>query len=103
MSTISKAATGFFHSSTDVKKLSPKLQTILAQIPATSAALRNVVDRAEAMPTTLWFNDKSELPAIVVAGQATMCFNLMKHIVRNYKFDDQTETFPEDVQVCGRN
>ncbi len=48
--------------------------------------------------TTLWFNEASELPAIVAAGQATMCFNLMKYIVRNYLFDDASQTFPDEVQ-----
>jgi hypothetical protein len=100
-----KSPDWFFQNSPDLQKLSPKLRQTLAQIPSigTSPKLTEVILRAEAMQTTLWFNDRSELPAIVAAGQATICFNLMKHIVRHYHFDDVHETFPGEIQTLWKN
>jgi hypothetical protein len=48
--------------------------------------------------TTLWFKNRCELSTLVAAGQATMCFNLMKYIVRNYQFDDSRQSFVGEIQ-----
>lgn len=46
--------------------------------------LQKAIDEAAEMPTAMWFDkDKPyELPCLVVCGQATICYNLMKHAVR---------------------
>lgn len=49
--------------------------------PRTDAMLK-VVDIALGMPTLLWFTSEEQLPALVSAGQVTMCFNLLQHIAR---------------------
>lgn len=51
-----------------------------------SDALRSVIKQANDMETTLWFSAKDDRPgasmldALVVAGQATMCHNLIRYI-----------------------
>ena len=45
-----------------------------------SAQLREVVEGAEAMPTTLWFPRESDLRTLIVCGQATLCFNILKYL-----------------------
>ena len=51
-----------------------------------SAALRFHVDSATAMETTLWFDDyhlkDDALASLLIAGQATMCFNLLRIVLR---------------------
>lgn len=56
-----------------------------------SSALHAVADAAANMPTTLWFEDDKpyQLPSLVACGQATMCYNLMKHVVRKYGKEPQ--------------
>jgi hypothetical protein len=49
-----------------------------------SAALAHAVAIANAMPTTLWFNHPNELPCLVACSQATLCYNLMKWVVRRF-------------------
>ncbi|MEN8259013.1 MAG: patatin-like phospholipase family protein [Pseudomonadota bacterium] len=66
-----------------------------AGINEPSAALRKVTDRAATMPTTLWFDKKDELPSLVASGQATLCYNLMKYLVRN--FGENPADFPPDA------
>ncbi len=75
---------------------------ILAKIPGIekpSKALQKVVDVAENMGTKLWFDsDKPyELPCLASCGQATICFNLMKYVVRTYGSD--STTYPEEVRA----
>ena len=59
--------------------------TILAgHVAPPSPALRRVADAAASMPTALWFQPETpwQLPCLVAAGQATLCYNLMKQVVR---------------------
>lgn len=48
--------------------------------------LRSIVDRATAMDTTLWFDqyqvEAHALENLVIAGQATMCFNMLRLVYR---------------------
>jgi predicted acylesterase/phospholipase RssA len=55
---------------------------------APSEAIRAVVARAVAMPTTLWFTEPGQLRDLVAAGQATACFNLLEHLHRRGALED---------------
>lgn len=71
--------------------------------------LRTVINAAACMPTTLWFDaeniitiktatDKkciNELDSLVIAGQATICFNLLQYITRVY--GGNPEGYPEKI------
>lgn len=48
-----------------------------------SAALQTVTTGAAEMPTTLWFDEESQLKILLASGQATLCYNLMKFLARN--------------------
>jgi hypothetical protein len=54
--------------------------------------LKKVIESAAEMPTTLWFDPSKpqQLTNITVAGQATICFNLMQYIVRHYGESPET-------------
>jgi predicted acylesterase/phospholipase RssA len=77
--------------------LEPALVAELQAIPPPSAQLEGVAKTAADMPTTLWFNDPKELPALVAAGQFTTCLNLMKFVARTRIFDANTRTFQGEV------
>ena len=62
-----------------------------------SPDLQNVAYYAATLPSTLWFDHEYELPCLVAAGQATMCFNLMKWICRNHNGDP--DQYPEDLKA----
>lgn len=57
-------------------------------------ALHQVADIAADMPTELWFDADYKQPCLVACGQATICYNLMKYIVRIYGSDPQHYTAP---------
>lgn len=59
-------------------------ETMPKEVPRPSAALVRTIDAAEAVPITLWFDSPEQLPCLVAAGQADMCFNLMEWIARRY-------------------
>lgn len=71
-------------------------ELINAGIPKTSKTLSIVTTRAAKMPTTLWFDNEQQLQDLVVTGQATLCYNLMKYLVRC--FGQKPEQFPENVK-----
>jgi predicted acylesterase/phospholipase RssA len=56
-------------------------RSLFASLPwlRPSDALRDLAVRAEAVPTTLWFETESQLADLVACGQATTCFNLLEH------------------------
>ena len=60
-----------------------------------TARLRQVAEVAGNMPTILWFLDDYQQPCIAATGQASLCYNLMKHIVRHHGQDPGQ--FPEPV------
>jgi len=49
-----------------------------------SAELRQVATRAERMATTLWFANEDELKNLIICGQATTCFNLLRFLQQRY-------------------
>jgi hypothetical protein len=60
----------------------PKLEAQDAELQP-AEALRAVATRAEAMATTLWFATESDMTNLIVCGQATLCFNLLKYLQEN--------------------
>ncbi len=59
-----------------------------------SPALHQVADIAADMPTELWFDSDYNQPCLVACGQATLCYNLMKYIVRIYGNDPSKYSAP---------
>jgi hypothetical protein len=53
--------------------------------------------RAVEMPTTLWFDNDEQLPSLVISGQATLCYNLLKHLYRESGKD--INTLPPDKRA----
>jgi predicted acylesterase/phospholipase RssA len=72
----------------------------LAGVPPPSAALHEAVEIANAMPTTLWFDDPRQLDALVRTGEATLCFNLLKHLQREHGPDPAR--YPSDAATLWR-
>lgn len=68
----------------------------LPEISLISPTLKNVIKNATEMPTTLWFDCPQELTNVTVAGQATICFNLMQYIIRCY--GNASESYPTEVK-----
>jgi predicted acylesterase/phospholipase RssA len=58
-----------------------------------SPGLQKVIDAAAEIPTAMWFNNSYEAPCLVASGQATICYNLMKHVLRVY--EGAVESSPE--------
>ncbi|MGR9046110.1 MAG: patatin-like phospholipase family protein [Gammaproteobacteria bacterium] len=87
-----------YHLKTGEKFSSELLRVGIAE---PSKALRQVADTAADMPTTLWFENKDQLQTLVASGQATLCYNLMKYLVRNY--GENPDQFPSEArQLWGR-
>ncbi|MGQ8365186.1 patatin-like phospholipase family protein [Glaciecola sp. 1036] len=71
--------------------LSPS-KTISPPFPAVekpSTELNKVACVAFNMGTTLWFDKEYELPCLVAAGQASLCYNLLKLMARRLGQDPQ--------------
>lgn len=62
-----------------------------------SAKMRQVAEVAGNMATILWFSNEHQQPCVTATGQASMCYNLMKHIARRYGQDP--DQYPERVQA----
>jgi len=45
-----------------------------------SARLQDIARRANELPTTLWFDREEQLQDAIICGQATACYNLLKHL-----------------------
>jgi predicted acylesterase/phospholipase RssA len=60
------------------------------EVQAPSPALRKLGRREATMPTPLWFDAPGELPALVAAGQAGLCLNLMRWVQRCHGSDPAT-------------
>jgi predicted acylesterase/phospholipase RssA len=56
-----------------------------------------VITRAAAdMPTALWFDDPSDLQRLIACGEYTICYNLIDHILRRYRF--QKSKYPVRIK-----
>lgn len=43
--------------------------------------LQRIATEAEGVPTNLWFTDEATLQKLIVCGQASICFNLMRYML----------------------
>ena len=59
-----------------------------------SDALVRLAKTAEAMPTTLWFNEPAQFTTLQRAGEATICFVLLRHIVRDRPREYESDSSP---------
>ncbi|HXB08069.1 MAG TPA: hypothetical protein VNW04_13155, partial [Puia sp.] len=84
----------------DAAETFPGSGVLLDEFLMPSAGLRAVVDIATEMGTTLWFapadQEKKCLESLLAAGQATMCFNLLRV---SYRFGNSD---PAWVELRGR-
>ena len=62
----------------------PWAHELPAGIAQPSRELHRVADVAAKLGTNLWFDHPYELPCLVAAGQATLCYNLMIWVVRRH-------------------
>ena len=77
------------------RPFSKKLEK-MEEVDKPSEKLRRVADVAVNMPTAMWFGEPYQLPCLVASGQATICYNLMLHVVRAFGTD--VNEYPEDVK-----
>jgi len=73
-------------------KAAPPLPDIEAMTPELKAMIKTAAE----MPTTLWFDKPDQLSSLVISGQATLCYNLMKYVVRN--FGTAPDTYPHEAK-----
>jgi len=67
-----------------------------------SDKLRCCIDRAASMETAFWFDHADwQIPVLLVCGQATICFNLMKDLVRRYG-NDPSDYSPAVRELWGQ-
>jgi hypothetical protein len=64
-----------------------------------SAELQSIANDAEAVPTNLWFTEEDSLRKLIVCGQASIRFNLMKYMLeqKSAELQDLNSTVS---QVC---
>jgi predicted acylesterase/phospholipase RssA len=73
-----------------------KKLTHMQQVAKPSDKLRHVAHIAVNVPTAMWFGEPHQLPCLVAAGQATICYNLMIHVVGG--FGEDIDEYPDDVK-----
>lgn len=56
--------------------------------------LKELSRAAQAVPTTLWWDDDTEFPTLERAGQATLCFTLLRFVVRAHADEYETPGTP---------
>lgn len=56
-----------------------------AGLPAPSPRLLAAIERASAMGTQLWWDDDAQREAVIFAGEGSMCFNLLDHLLTRYR------------------
>ena len=71
------------------------------------AELKRIVGVAATMPTKLWIDQDeddplSDLDYLVVCGQATICYNLMKHLWEELREDDGSWIDPRMSELLER-
>ena len=69
----------------------------LPGLPPPSPRLRAVAEVAGNMPTILWFDNAYQLPCVLATGEASACYNLMKHIARRH--GDDPASYPDEVRA----
>lgn len=66
-------------------------------VPLPTKELQDVVETAATMESTLWWDCLKQQPRIVITGQVTLCYNLMKFLTRNCGTDPAS--YPDDVKA----
>lgn len=56
--------------------------------------LVSLAQQAEAMPTTLWFTEDRQFYTLEAAGEATVCYVLLRHLVKHRPGEFETEGLP---------
>lgn len=56
--------------------------------------LVSLAQQAEAMPTTLWFTDDKQFFTLEAAGEATVCYVLLRHMVKHRTGQYETDGLP---------
>ena len=65
--------------------------------PDPNSQLQQIIDRAAEMGTTLWFTGDNQLDELIISGEVTICYNLIRNIVRNYGKDPNS--YPPNIQA----
>lgn len=60
-----------------------------------SQGLRDLACRAESYETNLWFLDAADLDDLIKCGRATICFKILKFLLRQRAVEIKDETKPE--------
>lgn len=72
-------------------------------IPHPSAQMLATAEKAATMPTSLWFSSKEKeagmLDVLIVAGQITLCFQLLRHLNEEINIAAVKETFSLETQL----
>ncbi len=67
------------------------------EVPKPSRELQAVARIAATCKLNLWFDHPYDLPCLVAAGQATLCYNLMEWVAKQYGQD--SATYPKDIRI----
>jgi len=71
-------------------------------IPHPSAQMLATTEKAATMPTSLWFSSKEKeegmLDTLIVAGQITLCFQLLRYLNEEINVAPLNKTFPPETQ-----
>jgi predicted acylesterase/phospholipase RssA len=66
-----------------------------------SAELRKIAVDAEAYPTNLWFINSDVLEKLILCGEATMCFKILKYLLK-YRSSELVETNSPEADLFRR-
>jgi hypothetical protein len=73
-------------------------------IPHPSAQMLATTKKAATMPTSLWFSSREKeegmLDTLIVAGQITLCFQLLRHLNEKINVAPYNETLPSETQFA---
>lgn len=71
-------------------------------IPHPSAQMLATAEKAATMPTSLWFSSKEKeenmLDTLIIAGQITLCFQLLRYLNEEINVSPLKDTFPLETQ-----
>ena len=79
----------------DLKKVNTDVNKFFVKFPELnqpSKQLQEIIDYSSDLPTTLWFDEKKELPSLIICGQASICYNLMRYIDKRKNKDPNFHT-----------
>ncbi len=86
----------------DLSSDNPKVDREFSKLPGinkpgVNSNLQKIIDGTAKMPTTLWFTKDNQLDELIISGEATICYNLMRYIVRNYGNDPSS--YPDKIRL----